>query len=513
MKKFQSGENSIIASNEAQANIFVAKAMRITALVLTLIMILNIVGIFIIDMNAMVVAYISGMVLLLTPTLLVNVLKIKHPALKYIFVSISALFVCIMIVTLNWHAVVIYIFAIGVAGMYFSKGVNIYAIVLSPIGFSIAQYFAYKLNLTTDSNIKDMYYLIVFVIAPRALSLVAVSSLFLSLNNRTRLLLENLMDVDAQAKMAERMRAMREKSVAVSDTLLSTVDTLSTVSQNTTANNETIVEIAGIAMSASEETQQQLREVGTNVSMISENLSKLAEGTSEITNLSNDVHELTEANLSNMQMVLEGFDGITRSTVKSREAINTLQEKSREIAGITKVITDISMQTNILSLNASIESARAGAAGKGFAVVAEEIRNLAQQTQEAVENISVIIEDVVQNTLNAAQAMDESTELVNSGMDYIKAAGESSRTVTEATDSMTAKIGGIDLLTRDVANYSEKIVTIVDGVGEISEQSMEELKRVGDACEEERNNIKILVDLVVGIDSISRQLEEVLNDK
>lgn len=513
MKKFQSGENSIIASNEAQANIFVAKAMRITALVLTLIMILNIVGIFIIDMNAMVVAYISGMVLLLTPTLLVNVLKIKHPALKYIFVSISALFVCIMIVTLNWHAVVIYIFAIGVAGMYFSKGVNIYAIVLSPIVFSIAQYFAYKLNLTTDSNIKDMYYLIVFVIAPRALSLVAVSSLFLSLNNRTRLLLENLMDVDAQAKMAERMRAMREKSVAVSDTLLSTVDTLSTVSQNTTANNETIVEIAGIAMSASEETQQQLREVGTNVSMISENLSKLAEGTSEITNLSNDVHELTEANLSNMQMVLEGFDGITRSTVKSREAINTLQEKSREIAGITKVITDISMQTNILSLNASIESARAGAAGKGFAVVAEEIRNLAQQTQEAVENISVIIEDVVQNTLNAAQAMDESTELVNSGMDYIKAAGESSRTVTEATDSMTAKIGGIDLLTKDVANYSEKIVTIVDGVGEISEQSMEELKRVGDACEEERNNIKILVDLVVGIDSISRQLEEVLNDK
>lgn len=513
MKKFQSGENSIIASNEAQANIFVAKAMRITALVLTLIMILNIVGIFIIDMNAMVVAYISGMVLLLTPTLLVNVLKIKHPALKYIFVSISALFVCIMIVTLNWHAVVIYIFAIGVAGMYFSKGVNIYAIVLSPIAFSIAQYFAYKLNLTTDSNIKDMYHLIVFVIAPRALSLVAVSSLFLSLNNRTRLLLENLMDVDAQAKMAERMRAMREKSVAVSDTLLSTVDTLSTVSQNTTANNETIVEIAGIAMSASEETQQQLREVGTNVSMISENLSKLAEGTSEITNLSNDVHELTEANLSNMQMVLEGFDGITRSTVKSREAINTLQEKSREIAGITKVITDISMQTNILSLNASIESARAGAAGKGFAVVAEEIRNLAQQTQEAVENISVIIEDVVQNTLNAAQAMDESTELVNSGMDYIKAAGESSRTVTEATDSMTAKIGGIDLLTRDVANYSEKIVTIVDGVGEISEQSMEELKRVGDACEEERNNIKILVDLVVGIDSISRQLEEVLNDK
>ena len=513
MSKAQQNQNSIITSNEEQANIFVAKAMRVTAVILTLILVLNIIGIFIIDKPAMNVAYISGMVLLLIPTLLVNILKLKRPYLKYIFVTITVIFVCIMIVTLNWHAIVIYIFAIGVAGMYFSKGVNLYAVILSPLAFAVAQYFAYTLALTPDRNQLDMYYLIVYCIVPRSLSLVAMSVLFLALNNRTRSLLENLMDVDAQARMAERMRAMREKSVAVSETLLSTVDTLSTVSQNTTENNEMIVEVAGIAIDASEQTQQQLQEVGDNISMISENLSKLAEGTSEITSISNDVHELTEANLSNMQMVLDGFNSISESTSRSREAINSLQEKSRQIAGITKVITDISMQTNILSLNASIESARAGEAGKGFAVVADEIRTLAQQTQKAVESISAIIEDVVKNTLNAVAAMDESTELVYSGMDLIKAAGESSKTVTEATDSMNGRISSIDSLTKDVAEYSEKIVTIVDGVGEISEQSMEELKRVGVACEEERNNIQILSDLVVGIDEISRQLEGVLSEK
>ena len=513
MGKVKAERNSVIVHNEEQANFFVAKALRVTAVMLTLILILNIIGIFIIDKPAMTAAYISGMVLLLIPTLLVNILKLKHPALKYIFVTITMLFVCIMIVTLNWHAVVIYIFAIGVAGMYFSKGVNLYAVIASPITFSIAQYFAYTLALTPDRNQLDMYYLVVFCIGPRALSLVAMSVLFLALNNRTRLLLENLMDADAQAQMAERMRAMREKSVAVSDTLLSTVDTLSTVSQSTTANTDTIVEIAGIATDASEQTVTQLNEVGDNISMISEKLTKLADGTSEITQISNDVHELTEANLSNMDMVLDGFTSISESTAKSRAAINTLQEKSREIAGITKVITDISMQTNILSLNASIESARAGEAGRGFAVVADEIRTLAQQTQKAVESISAIIEDVVQNTLNAVRSMDESTELVHSGMDLIKAAGDSSRTVTEATVSMNGKIGGIDSLTKDVADYSEKIVSIVDGVCEISGQSMEELQRVGAACQEEKNNMQILAELVVGIDEISRQLEGVLSDK
>lgn len=94
MTSTKSGENSIIVSNELQANIFVAKVMRITAAVLTLILILNIVGIFIIEQAAMTGAYISGMVLLLLPTLLVNVLKLKHPALKYIQLSTTSLVIC-----------------------------------------------------------------------------------------------------------------------------------------------------------------------------------------------------------------------------------------------------------------------------------------------------------------------------------------------------------------------------------------------------------------------------------
>ena len=145
-------EYSVIRKTERESDFFVSKAMRVTALALLLIVILNVVGIFEITPGAMYLAGGIGILLLLVPTLLVNILKLEHPCLKWIFVTISIAFVSIMIVTLNWHAIVIFIYAIGIAGFYYSKALNRYALVGSLICFSIAQYFAYTTNLTTDHN-------------------------------------------------------------------------------------------------------------------------------------------------------------------------------------------------------------------------------------------------------------------------------------------------------------------------------------------------------------------------
>lgn len=151
-KKMNAKDNSLIKQNEKEANIFVAKVMRISALLFTGVLILNIMGIFIINMVPMVVAYIIGVVLLAIPTIITNVLKKDGPAVKYIYVTIAVLFVSILIVTLNWHVVVMYIFAIGIASMYFSKGVNRYAVIFSLACFSIAQYLAYLMDYTNDRN-------------------------------------------------------------------------------------------------------------------------------------------------------------------------------------------------------------------------------------------------------------------------------------------------------------------------------------------------------------------------
>lgn len=504
-------EYSVIRKTERESDFFVSKAMRVTALALLLIVILNVVGIFKITPGAMYLAGGIGILLLLVPTLLVNILKLEHPCLKWIFVTISIAFVSIMIVTLNWHAIVIFIYAIGIAGFYYSKALNRYALVGSLICFSIAQYFAYTTNLTTDHNPDSLSDLILFCILPRALSLIGISAIFISQNSKLTNMLKTMMDGEAQAKMMESLNAMREKSKEVSQELSNSVGTLSQVSDNTRDNSVRISHEANIATTASERTMEQLGQVADNVSMISSNLVRLASNTDEISDISKSVHALSEENASDMNNAKMKFDEISESTKKSKSIIDELEKKSMEILKIVEVITSISSQTNMLALNASIESARAGEAGRGFAIVAEQIRQLAEQTKNAVENISSIVHDFVDGAALASDAMENSASLVESGVSLINAAKQSGQKVTVSVEEMDVKIDDIDHVTRDAADYSEKIVQIVTNVQTICAESMESLKHVDETGAEGTKEIATLVELVESIKAMAADLNEVIN--
>lgn len=503
-------DNSIILQNEKEANKIIARVMRICAIALTLILVLNIIGIFIIDMKAMVIAYVVGMIILLLPTFMVNIFKLYSPTFKFIFVTIAALFVSVLIITLNWHAIVMFIFAIAIANMYFSKSLNIYAVCISLVTFSVSQYFAYILNFTTDRNEQSLYDLFVYCIGPRALALLAVSAIFIALNGRTRKLLSNLLDADAQERMMRQMQAMQEKSALVSKNLADTVDTLSSVTDNTSKNNKDISSRAEMASQASNETLMHIDEASDNILNISENLSMLSEGTGEIAHLSADVKRLTELNTNQMDMAMEGFDKISEATNVSKQVISDLENKSHEIAQITDVITSISTQTNLLALNASIESARAGEAGRGFAVVAEQIRQLAEQTKNAVSDISLIVSEVTANTMEAVNTMDESSRLVTDGMSILESAEQSTKEVTDASEKMNEKIGEIDSLTKTVADYSERIVDIFESVKSISSDSLSQLEGVANLSEEGLSDMEELENLVTKINEMSKQLLEVV---
>lgn len=99
--------NSVLTKNEKQANKAVAKVMRITFLIFTLVYLLNVVGIFIVDMKIMTIAYIAGAVLLWVPTLIVNVAKLQAWWVKYFLSICAVVFVTIATVTLSYHVVLL----------------------------------------------------------------------------------------------------------------------------------------------------------------------------------------------------------------------------------------------------------------------------------------------------------------------------------------------------------------------------------------------------------------------
>jgi len=126
------------------------------------------------------------------------------------------------------------------------------------------------------------------------------------------------------------------------------------------------------------------------------------------------------------------------------EVMRKIKTSSEEIAGILKIIDDISFQTNILALNAAVEAARAGESGAGFAVVADEVRQLAQRTANASKDTAKLIQESVGNAQNGVKAGDHLTEILQTIQDSVAQAAELAKGVSSASLEQTDGISQIN---------------------------------------------------------------------
>ena len=190
--------NKILIENEKQANHVVAKVMRITYLIFTFIYILDLIDIFVINLTIMTIAYIGSSALLLLPTLLVDILKKDHAYIKYIHVVAAAVFTTLLSITLTYHVVVIYVYPIAIASLYFSKQLNILATGLTVAGVSIGQLAAFYMDTLQDDNFQELHSVLIWGIFPRALILIAIAAIFTMLSGRTANLLSTLLRKEEQ---------------------------------------------------------------------------------------------------------------------------------------------------------------------------------------------------------------------------------------------------------------------------------------------------------------------------
>ncbi len=191
-------EHKILIENEKQANCVVAKVMRITLLIFTFIYLLDVIGVFVVNLKIMTIAYIGSDILLLLPTLFVNILKQDKSYIKYINVIAAAAFTTLLSITLTYHVVVIYVYPIAIASLYFSRRLNVLATGLTVLGVSIGQLAAFYLDTLQDDNFVTLDYVLLFGILPRALVLIAIAAIFTMLSGRTTNLLSTLLQKEEQ---------------------------------------------------------------------------------------------------------------------------------------------------------------------------------------------------------------------------------------------------------------------------------------------------------------------------
>ena len=498
-------KSGVLVQNEKQANKAVSKVMRITFIIFTLVYILNVLGIFIVDMKVMTMAYVLGSIMLWMPTILVNVAKQDGSYVKYALTICAVIFITIVTSTLGYHVVLLYIYAIAIASLYFSKKINVMTMILSVIGVSAGQIICFWFNIFPDKNFTTLYKLIVYGIVPRAMVLIAIAAIFTMLCERTTGMLSNLMNAEEQERMIEEMRLMHEKSVETSKTIMGMVKELSHITENSMDSNRQIVEETGNVLDSFSKNSEEITGINERTQDINARLEELTAINRQLSDLANQVNQLSKENQNKMNSATESMEQIHRSTNECKEIVWKLGEESKEILGIIQVITGISQQTNILALNATIEAARAGEHGKGFAVVAEEIQKLAEQTRKAVDNIGTIVTASVEDTGRAVKVMEQSAELTETGMESMSEVGSSTASITSSNEKMTKQIVEMDHTVENIWIQSNEVAKGMQQVNVSTQNNYKAIEQVNAATQENSAGVEMIEDMVVRIRKMAEE--------
>lgn len=290
---------------------------------------------------------------------------------------------------------------------------------------------------------------------------------------------------DALAEMRNALRSlMKHINESAEQLAASSEELTASADQSAQAANQVAQSITDVAHGTEEQlsvtngTSAVVQQMATNIQQVAANANEAAGQSDKAAN------KATEGNKS-IDKAVNQMANIEQTVTTSAKVVVKLGERSKEIGQIVDTISGIAGQTNLLALNAAIEAARAGEQGRGFAVVAEEVRKLAEQSQEAAKQIATLIGEIQGDTDKAVVAMDAGTREVRLGAEVVNESGKAFQEIATMVTNVSNQTREISSAIEQMASGSQQIVESVKQIDTLSKKTSGEAQTVSAATEEQ----------------------------